>query len=368
MLDGVNDAPAHARELAAHRRGSVRCKFNLIPFNPFPNSELRALRPGAHPRASPRSSRAPASRSTTRKTRGDDIDAACGQLAGDVADRTRRSERRIAAEGGARMKPRCCCLAALALLAGLRARRQADGPSVPRPASVVGEAGDARNRARAAHRARRRSTTSRGNMSVALEELRIAIDRRPELRAGLRHVRPGLHGAEGERARRAELRARAAPRAERARPQPQLRLVPVPDRSASRSRSSISCRRSATRSTPRRGAPTPRPACAALRAKNVQGRRRVLPARAEDRARRAQRAAAARARSATAQGRMRRRAHAGAALQQAGRRRAPSRCGSRCASSARPASAPRSRATPRSCAGASRPPTSTASCSAEPYD
>ena len=89
MLEGVNDGDAEARELAAIA-ARVRCKYNLIPFNPFPNSEFR--------RSSPERIRAFAGilqragvTVTTRKTRGDDIAAACGQLAGDVADRTRRS-------------------------------------------------------------------------------------------------------------------------------------------------------------------------------------------------------------------------------------------------------------------------------------
>ena len=89
MLDGVNDHPEHARALLDLVRGSqVPCKFNLIPFNPFPASGLR---------------RSPRERvvafaevlqnggivTTIRKTRGDDIEAACGQLAGEVQDRTR---------------------------------------------------------------------------------------------------------------------------------------------------------------------------------------------------------------------------------------------------------------------------------------
>ncbi len=96
MLDGVNDQPEHARQLIelVRARGDGRswCKFNLIPFNPFPASGLL---------------RSPAARvtefasllsnagivTTVRKTRGDDIDAACGQLAGDVKDRTRAAER-----------------------------------------------------------------------------------------------------------------------------------------------------------------------------------------------------------------------------------------------------------------------------------
>jgi 23S rRNA (adenine2503-C2)-methyltransferase len=93
MLDGVNDADAHAHELVELTR-DVPCKFNLIPFNPFPDSGFE---------------RSPAPRiaafrdilmqaglvTTTRKTRGDDIDGACGQLAGQVQDKTRRAQRRM---------------------------------------------------------------------------------------------------------------------------------------------------------------------------------------------------------------------------------------------------------------------------------
>jgi 23S rRNA (adenine2503-C2)-methyltransferase len=92
MLDGVNDRLAHARELVALTR-DVPCKFNLIPFNPFPDSGYR--------RSSPQQIRAfqevlmEADLITTvRKTRGEDIDGACGQLAGQVLDRTRRKRRR----------------------------------------------------------------------------------------------------------------------------------------------------------------------------------------------------------------------------------------------------------------------------------
>jgi 23S rRNA (adenine2503-C2)-methyltransferase len=93
MLAGINDSDAHARELLALVK-SVPCKFNLIPFNPFPGGPFK---------------RSPAERvrrfadvliqagivTTTRKTRGDDIDAACGQLAGQVRDKTRRAAGRI---------------------------------------------------------------------------------------------------------------------------------------------------------------------------------------------------------------------------------------------------------------------------------
>jgi len=93
MLDGVNDSQQQAHELLALVRASdVACKINLIPFNPFPQSGLRrssgaviadfaaALSDGGIV-------------TTIRKTRGDDIDAACGQLAGEVQDRTRVVER-----------------------------------------------------------------------------------------------------------------------------------------------------------------------------------------------------------------------------------------------------------------------------------
>ncbi len=92
MLDGVNDADAHARALV-DIASRVSCKYNLIPFNPFPGSTLR--RSGAERvRRFAGILRSAGLTATVRKTRGDDIDAACGQLAGDVADRTRRSSAR----------------------------------------------------------------------------------------------------------------------------------------------------------------------------------------------------------------------------------------------------------------------------------
>ncbi len=97
MLDGVNDQPEHARELIdlVGRRaadGGVPCKLNLIPFNPFPASGLRRSPAGAVSAFARLLSDAGIV-TTVRKTRGDDIDAACGQLAGDVKDRTRVQER-----------------------------------------------------------------------------------------------------------------------------------------------------------------------------------------------------------------------------------------------------------------------------------
>ncbi len=93
MLDGVNDRPEHARALVRLLQG-VPAKVNLIPFNPFPHT--RYQRSGVEAINRFRDILSAAGLTTiTRKTRGDDIDAACGQLAGRVQDRTRRSERRV---------------------------------------------------------------------------------------------------------------------------------------------------------------------------------------------------------------------------------------------------------------------------------
>lgn len=89
MLDGVNDADAQAHELLALTR-EVPCKFNLIPFNPFPGSPYRRS-PAIRIRRFAEILMAEGVVTTTRKTRGDDIDAACGQLAGQVLDRTQRT-------------------------------------------------------------------------------------------------------------------------------------------------------------------------------------------------------------------------------------------------------------------------------------
>ena len=92
MLDGVNDSPEQARQLVQLLKHRVPCKVNLIPFNPFPASGL--LR---SPRDRVDSFAAVLQQAgivtTVRKTRGDDIDAACGQLAGEVQDRTNARDR-----------------------------------------------------------------------------------------------------------------------------------------------------------------------------------------------------------------------------------------------------------------------------------
>ena len=89
MLDGVNDQLAHADELAEVLRATP-CKINLIPFNPFPNSPYRCSSSKVIAQFSNRLQER-GYIVTTRKTRGDDIDAACGQLVGKVEDRTRRT-------------------------------------------------------------------------------------------------------------------------------------------------------------------------------------------------------------------------------------------------------------------------------------
>jgi 23S rRNA (adenine2503-C2)-methyltransferase len=97
MLDGVNDSDEHAEQLIQLLR-PIKCKLNLIPFNPFPDSGLKK---------SPKERVSQFAQilmdakivTTVRKTRGDDIAAACGQLAGDVIDRTnlnRRSAEKLA--------------------------------------------------------------------------------------------------------------------------------------------------------------------------------------------------------------------------------------------------------------------------------
>jgi len=93
MLDGINDQPEHARQLIELVR-DVPCKFNLIPFNPFPDSGYRCSRGDAMRRFRDMLMQA-GHIVTMRRTRGDDIDAACGQLAGQVQDRTQRVMRRM---------------------------------------------------------------------------------------------------------------------------------------------------------------------------------------------------------------------------------------------------------------------------------
>lgn len=95
MLDGVNDTDEHAYELGRLLQG-IPSKINLIPFNPFPLTRFKRSPQGRINRFRDLMM-AQGFTAITRRTRGDDIDAACGQLAGRVQDRTRRAERRAGA-------------------------------------------------------------------------------------------------------------------------------------------------------------------------------------------------------------------------------------------------------------------------------
>ncbi len=98
MLDGVNDSPAQARELVDLLLGKdgVACKLNLIPFNPFPESGLLRS-PDDRVKAFAQVLVDAGIVTTVRRTRGDDIAAACGQLAGEVQDRTQVARRLLRA-------------------------------------------------------------------------------------------------------------------------------------------------------------------------------------------------------------------------------------------------------------------------------
>lgn len=93
MMAGINDFPKHAVELAKLLK-QVPCKLNIIPFNPFPNSGYERPRADTieHFKNVMQKS---GIRTTVRRTRGEEIDAACGQLVGRVEDRTRRTAKLI---------------------------------------------------------------------------------------------------------------------------------------------------------------------------------------------------------------------------------------------------------------------------------
>ena len=118
MLDGVNDQPEHARQLVdlmrQHAANGLACKFNLIPFNPFPASGLLRS-PMPQVMAFAKILLDAGIVTTVRKTRGDDIDAACGQLAGDVQDRTGVQQRMASQRQG--------------MLAGIKVVSVPGGPS-----------------------------------------------------------------------------------------------------------------------------------------------------------------------------------------------------------------------------------------------
>ena len=196
MLDGVNDRREHAHALARIAR-EVPCKINLIPFNPFPGTEFRSS-PRERIRAFQQVLKDAGVTTTVRKTRGDDIDAACGQLAGQVQDRVkRRLATRIVALTR-RRSPRIArttevlrmrnalpvVLAALVSSPAASRTRSRLPPAQPagaaRPADPAGAAGpaaagsgDGRQRAEI-HTELAAGYYERAQMNVALEELAIA--------------------------------------------------------------------------------------------------------------------------------------------------------------------------------------------------
>ena len=93
MHDGINDSPQHARQLAKLLK-DIPAKMNLIPFNPFPQSQYLCSNRETIDRFRDVLMKAGIV-TVTRKTRGEDIDAACGQLAGKVNDKTKRTQRKI---------------------------------------------------------------------------------------------------------------------------------------------------------------------------------------------------------------------------------------------------------------------------------
>ena len=119
MLDGVNDSDAHARQLlervatAGPHGRALPCKFNLIPFNPFPQSGLKRSAP-ERIAAFARILQDAGLVTTVRRTRGGDIDAACGQLAGEVQDRTHVDRRLVRAPVSLRAQAAVAANAALA--------------------------------------------------------------------------------------------------------------------------------------------------------------------------------------------------------------------------------------------------------------
>jgi 23S rRNA (adenine2503-C2)-methyltransferase len=98
MIDGFNDKPEHAHQLVKLLR-NLPVKINLIPFNPFPGSDFKRSTPQALERFQDILVKNNLI-TITRKTRGDDIDAACGQLVGKVKDRSKRTQQPVALRQG----------------------------------------------------------------------------------------------------------------------------------------------------------------------------------------------------------------------------------------------------------------------------
>jgi 23S rRNA (adenine2503-C2)-methyltransferase len=103
MLDGVNDQPEHARQLARLLAG-MPAKVNLIPFNPFPEAQYKRSKPEVIKRFAD-ILREKHVMTTTRRTRGDDIDAACGQLVGRVQSKQKQRLRDVGVRVEAAVPP-----------------------------------------------------------------------------------------------------------------------------------------------------------------------------------------------------------------------------------------------------------------------
>ncbi len=232
MLDGINDSDAQARELVALVR-DVPCKFNLIPFNPFPGADVRGSAP-ARIRAFAQTLIDAGIVATTRKTRGDDIDAACGQLAGEVRDRTRLAERsrrrpipvavRDCMNVLARIALACACVGVLAAVR--------DDDHGQRPGRR--QSGRALDVDRRSEEARRCTAAARSELlperpvcgCARGDPARTAIG--PKLRVGLQPHGPDLHGPRRQGRGGNQLQAFAADRTRQLRDAQQLRLVSVP--------------------------------------------------------------------------------------------------------------------------------------------
>ena len=211
MLEGVNDSPAQARALARLLAGHP-AKVNLIPFNPFPGTRYRRSAGCGRSRASATSCCKRGVMATMRRTRGDDIDAACGQLVGRVIDRTTvrlgasrsarrcRHERTVAAVSAAlRIAGRCgaaCSAAASAAAVAAapsptRRRRRLQPaarrrlPAAGQPAGRERKSSSARGKqnprdADGAQRARRCCTSGSATTRRPSSEYRTALRLAPE--------------------------------------------------------------------------------------------------------------------------------------------------------------------------------------------
>ena len=220
MLKGVNDAPDHARELAdaAAQRAS---KVNLIPFNPFPDSGFE----GAEPERVRRFQKVLIDEgyvATIRKTRGDDIDAACGQLAGQVVNRMKPRAVRIHPAFAEDLMRTALARIAM-MLAGCVSQKRASIPSRSRTTRSP----SAHRRAEV-HTALAGEYISRGNFGVALDGVAASPSRTTRTTCPRTTCRAWCTWSCGRTCRRARPSSRALSlEPKNAEVHQQLRLVPV---------------------------------------------------------------------------------------------------------------------------------------------